>query len=77
MKILILLNIVLLIASLIWLKEESSMEPFIASIGTIITLITQICSSSKSKEKFYMSQKSGKKSTNYQSKGNINITNND
>lgn len=76
-KTLLLLNIAGLLGALIWLMVDASWEPLVTSIGLIGVLITQISGNKDSVEKTVLKQKGGKKSTNYQSKGNINITNND
>ena len=76
-KTLIILNIAALIAALIWLKVESGWEPLITSIGLVGALIAQIYSNNKSDENVKMTQKGGKKSKNYQAKGDINFNKND
>lgn len=70
---LIFLNIVALIGSLVWLKNENNLEPLITTITLIVTLIPQIVKNKPNLDKTTMSQKGGKKSNNYQSKGDINI----
>ncbi|MGI0108312.1 hypothetical protein [Salinimicrobium sp. WS361] len=76
-KILLIINIAALIAALIWLKNDTSWEPLVASLGLIGALITQIFNSKKTNETTTMNQKGGKNSKNYQSNRDINITNND
>lgn len=71
-KTLLILNIVALIASLVWLMKEQSLEPLITSIGLIATLITLIYSNNKDTS-ITMQQKGGKKSTNYQAGESINV----
>lgn len=75
-KILLILNILALIGTLIWLKEDKNWEPLVATITLIATLITQLYGSGDSSSnggKTNLSQKGGKNSRNYQSKGDINI----
>lgn len=75
--ILIILNSTALFASLIWVITKPELEPFITCIGLIATLIAQLYTSKDDNvEKIIMKQKGGKGSTNYQSKGNININKN-
>ena len=76
-KILIILNIASLIAALIWLMQEKSWEPLVTSLGLIGSLIVLINSNSNSQRKVKMKQKGGKNSKNYQSAGNIKISNKD
>lgn len=76
-NILLIINIAALIASLIWLKNDPSWEPLIASLGLIGALITQIFNKNKPNQNTSMTQKGGKNSKNYQSNRDINITNND
>ncbi len=71
-KTLIILNIVALIASLIWLMTDRSLEPLITSIGLIASLITLIYRSDNGSG-ISMKQKGGKKSTNYQAGDTINV----
>jgi hypothetical protein len=71
-KTLIILNIVALIASLIWLMTDRSLEPLISTIGLIASLITLLYNSDKSSG-ISMKQKGGKKSTNYQAGDTINV----
>lgn len=70
-KILIILNILGIIGCLIWLMTEKSWEPLVTTIGLIGSLIALIYS--KNSNSISMKQKGGKKSTNYQSGGDINI----
>ena len=70
--VLLILNIAGLIGSLIWLMTNPNWEPLIAVIGLIATLIAQLYGRDNA-SKTKMTQKGGKGSTNYQSKGNINI----
>lgn len=70
-KILIILNILGIIGCLFWLMTEKSWEPLVTTIGLIGSLIALIYS--KSGNSINMKQKGGKKSTNYQSGGDINI----
>lgn len=74
-RIIILLNVASLIAALIWLMYEQSLEPLITSIGLIASLITLIYSNSTELSNIKMSQKGGKKSNNYQSAGDITVKN--
>ena len=76
-KTLIILNIAGLLGALIWLMVDESWEPFVTSIGLVGALIAQISSNKISSEKTVLKQKGGKNSKNYQSKGDINIINND
>lgn len=69
---LLILNIIALIASLIWLMTNQSLEPLITAIGLIASLITIIYSSNKDSTNRLI-QKGGRKSTNYQAGGNINV----
>jgi hypothetical protein len=72
--ILIILNIAGLICSLIWLYTKFEWEPLVTSIGLLGTLIAQLFKANADKPtKVNMSQKGGKGSTNYQSKGDIKI----
>lgn len=71
-KTLIILNIVALIASLIWLMTDRSLEPLISTIGLIASLITLLYNSDKSSG-ISMKQKGGEKSTNYQAGDTINV----
>lgn len=70
-KIIIILNILALLASLIWLMFEKTLEPFISTIGLISTLISLLYSNNNNKPN--MSQKGGKNSNNYQAGGDINF----
>jgi hypothetical protein len=74
--ILIILNIAGLLCTGIWLYIKPDWEPIVTSIGLIATLITLLYSNSDSDkgDNTIMTQKGGKGSTNYQSKGDINIT---
>lgn len=78
-KILIVLNIVGLLVSLVWLFNQMELEPLVTSIGLIATLIAQLYTDRNNyPDNLTMKQKGGKGSTNYQSKGDININiNND
>ena len=73
-KILVFLNIVGLLVSLVWLYNQRELEPLVTSIGLIATLIAQLYADrNNNSDNLNMKQKGGKDSTNYQSKGNINI----
>lgn len=73
-KILIVLNIAGLLASLVWLYNQRELEPLITSIGLVATLIAQLYADrNNNSDNLTMKQKGGKGSTNYQSKGDINI----
>lgn len=73
-KILIVLNIAGLLASLVWLYYQRELEPLITSIGLIGTLIAQLYADKNSNsDNLTMKQQGGKGSKNYQSKGDINI----
>lgn len=73
-KILIVLNIAALLVSLIWLYNEQELEALIASITAFATLVAlSYAGKSSDSDNLTMKQKGGKGSTNYQSKGNINI----
>jgi len=74
-KTLLILNIAGLLGALIWLMVDATWEPLVTSIGLVGTLIAQISSNKNSAEKTVLKQKGGKNSKNYQSKGDINITN--
>ena len=71
-KILIILNIAGLLGALIWLFISPDWEPLVTVIGLIAALIALLYGGGDS-GKFKMTQKGGKKSTNYQSAKNINI----
>jgi hypothetical protein len=72
--ILIILNTAGLLGSLIWLLTKPEWEPLVTCIGLIGTLIAQVyAGKSDNGDKTIMKQKGGKGSTNYQSKGDINI----
>ena len=72
--ILIIINIAGLIGALIWLYTKPEWEPIITSIGLIGALVAQLFSGKGDKQsKINMTQKGGKGSTNYQSKGDIKI----
>jgi hypothetical protein len=73
-KVLVTLNIASLLGTLVWLMIEHSWEPLVTSIGLIGSLIALIFSNTSNKPGIEMSQKGGKKSNNYQSGGDINIT---
>ncbi|WP_211318040.1 hypothetical protein [Pontibacter mucosus] len=75
-KILIILNIVALLASLIWLMTNQDWEPLVTSLGLLSSLITLVYSNSEEKGKIKMKQKGGSNSKNYQSVGDININSN-
>jgi hypothetical protein len=70
---LIILNIAGLLGSLIWLLTKPDWEPLVTVILLIAALIVQLYGDGKSNNKLKMSQKGGKKSTNYQSSGDIKI----
>lgn len=72
--ILIILNIVGLLGTLIWLLTKPEWEPLVTCIGLIATLIAQLYTDKgDNDDKTIMKQNGGKGSTNYQSKGDINI----
>ncbi|MGB3850536.1 MAG: hypothetical protein WA958_11260, partial [Tunicatimonas sp.] len=75
-KVLIILNIIGLVGCLIWVVSEPSWEPVVAIVGLIATLIAQLFSTRESGNKLKMTQKGDKGSTNYQSNGQMTITNN-
>ncbi|SOE22260.1 hypothetical protein SAMN06298216_2707 [Spirosomataceae bacterium TFI 002] len=75
-KTLILLNIVALIAALIWLFVSPDWEPLVTSLGLISSLIVLVQKKSENGN-IQMTQKGGKGSVNYQSSGDININKND
>ncbi len=75
-KVLIILNILGLVGCLIWVVTDPGWEPVVAIVGLIATLIAQLFNAGDGGNRFKMTQKGGKGSTNYQSKGNITITNN-
>lgn len=73
-KILIVFNIAGLLVSLVWLYNQRELEPLVTSIGLVATLITQLYADrNNNSDNLTMKQKGGKGSTNYQSKGDINI----
>lgn len=72
-KTLIILNIAGLLGALIWLFKAPDWEPLVTSIGLIGSLIALLYSSNSVTKKIIMTQRGGKKSTNYQTKGNITI----
>lgn len=72
-KVLIILDICCIIGSLIWLFLERSMEPLISTISFLAGLIALLYNSDSNESKISMKQKGGKKSTNYQSSGTINV----
>lgn len=72
-KTLIILDIVCIIGSLIWLMIDQSMEPLISTISFIAGLIALLYSNESNGNKTVLKQKGGKKSTNYQSTGTINV----
>jgi hypothetical protein len=75
---LLILNILALIASIIWLALKPDWEPLVTTIGCIGGLIAQyFTNSDNSKDNVKMTQKSGKNSKNYQSYGDITINKND
>lgn len=76
-KILLIINIAAILASLIWLKTDTSWEPIVTILGLIGTLITQLVLANQEGKTVSMKQKGGKNSKNYQSNRDINITNND
>jgi len=69
----LILNILALIGCIIWLIIEGGWEPVVAIIISISTLIGQTMKDEESK-KVIMKQRGGKKSTMFQSGGDINIT---
>jgi hypothetical protein len=72
--ILIIINIAGLIGSLVWLYAKPDWEPLVTSLGLIGALIAQLFSRKGDEvSKIIMTQKGGKGSTNYQSKGDIKI----
>jgi len=72
--ILVILNIAGLIGSLVWLYTKPDWEPLVTSLGLIGALIAQLFSGKGDQvRKTIMTQKGGKGSTNYQSKGDIKI----
>lgn len=75
-KVLIILNILGLVGSLIWVVTDPGWEPVVTIVGLIATLIAQLFNAGDGGNRVKMSQKGGKGSTNYQSKGDITITNN-
>lgn len=75
-KILILLNILALIAAIIWLFFSPDWEPLVTSLGLISSLIVLVRKNSENGN-IQMTQKGGKGSVNYQSSGDININKND
>ncbi len=75
-SILIILNILGLVGCLVWIITDPGWEPVVAIVGLIATLIAQLFTGGNSGNSFRMTQKGGKGSTNYQSKGSITITNN-
>lgn len=72
-KTLIILDICCIIASVIWLMIDPSMEPLISMISFIAGLIGLLYSGESNENKTVLKQKGGKKSTNYQSSGTINV----
>ncbi len=70
---LLILNILMLVAALIWLMIDKSFEPLITSLGLTAGLITIVYNSSNKDSDVNMKQKGGKNSTNYQAGGNINL----
>lgn len=76
--ILLILNILALIASIIWLSLKPDWEPLVTTIGCIGGLIVQYFSSNNEiGQNIKMNQKGGKNSKNYQSYGDITINKND
>jgi len=76
-KLLLILNLLGLLGSIIWLITDVSWEPLVTSIGLLASLTAQLYNNRNSDSKVIMTQKGGKNSKNYQSKGDINIHNND
>ncbi len=74
-KVLLLISIIVLLASIAWLIFEPGWEPFIGIISSIGTLIGLYMNNNDDKPYNKMKQKGGKNSTNYQSGGNITINN--
>lgn len=72
-KALIILDILCIIGSLIWLMIDKSIEPLISTISFIAGLIALLYSNDSDHGNTIMKQKGGKKSTNYQSSGTINV----
>ena len=75
-KILLILNVLAFVASLVWLYEVQNFESLISSILTFGGLIGfKVTKSKKDKNKISMKQKAEKKSTQYQSGGDMTINN--
>lgn len=72
-KTLIILDICCIIGSVTWLMIDPSMEPLISMISFIAGLIGLLYSGESNENKTVLKQKGGKKSTNYQSSGTINV----
>jgi hypothetical protein len=75
-KVLIILNILGLVGSVIWVVTQPGWEPVVGIFALIGTLIVQLFNTSDGVNSFKLTQKGGKGSTNYQSTGNITVTNN-
>ena len=70
----LILNIAGIFGALLWLISKPEWEPLVTCIGLIATLIAQLYTSNgKNYDRTIMKQKGGKGSSNYQSKGDINI----
>jgi hypothetical protein len=72
-KVLIIFNIIGLVGCLIWVVTDPGWEPVVAIVGLIATLIAQLYSAGEGGNRFKMTQKGGKDSTNYQSYGNMTV----
>lgn len=73
-KIILILNVLALVAALIWLYTKPEWEPLVTSLGLMAGLITQLFTKGKKDSNtIIMKQRSGNNSKNYQSKGDINI----
>jgi hypothetical protein len=72
-KLIVWLIVSSLIASLIWLFVNPGWEPIVTSIGIVISLVTILYKANESHLPSKMIQKGGRKSTNIQGRGNINV----
>ena len=73
-KIILILNVLALVAALIWLYTKPEWEPLVTSLGLMAGLITQLFTKGKKDSNtIIMKQRSGNNSKNYQSNGDINI----
>lgn len=73
-QILLTINVAAFIASIAWLIFKPDYEPLISSLLTLGGLISFLIIKPKDKKgKIVMKQKAGKKSTQYQSGGNMTI----